>query len=171
MPRVWEAQATSDDKPLEWLLLSTLPVETRQQASERVSWYRHRWFIEQYHKALKTGCRMEDSQLPQAAALIRLLGFLSIVAVRLLQVESTARTQPELPATQVVDAQMLEFLCQLRHLDPANITVYRFWRDLPQFGGFLGRKHDGEPGWQTLWRGWNYFYPRFEGYLIAKQCG
>jgi hypothetical protein len=73
---------------------------------------------------------MEDSQLQQGAALTRLLGFLSIVAVRLLQVESVARTQPELPADQMVDAQMLEFLYQLRQIDPASMTVYRFWREL-----------------------------------------
>ncbi len=51
------------------------------------------------------------------------------------------------------------------------MTVQEFWREVARFGGFLARKHDGEPGWQTLWQGWNYLYPRFEGYLMGKQCG
>ena len=156
---------------MEWLLLSTLPIETADQAHERVRWYRNRWIIEQYHKALKTGCRMEHSQLQHGAALTRLLGFLSIVAVRLLQVETVVRTVPTLPACGIVDHDLLAFLCLLRKRDPASMTVKEFWRAVAKFGGFLARKHDGEPGWQTLWRGWNYFYPRFEGYLLAKRCG
>jgi hypothetical protein len=108
-------------------------------------WYRNRWLIEQYHKALKAGCRMEASQLQQGQALTRLLGFLYVVAVRLLQVESAARTVPDLPADRTVDTEMLVFLGHLRHLDPASITVYQFWRELAKLGGFLARKHDGEP--------------------------
>lgn len=169
--RVWEDPAPAGEPPLEWLLLSTLPIENAAQASERVNWYRHRWVIEQYHKALKTGCGMERSQLKDAAALTRLLGLLSIVAVHLLQVETLARSVPDLPASQAIDRQLLEFLCHLRQIDPASMTVYQFWREVAKLGGFLARKHDGEPGWQTLWRGWHYLYPRFEGYLLAQRCG
>lgn len=169
--RIWEEAPPAEEKPLEWVLLSTLPIDTAQQAHERAAWYRCRWLIEQYHKALKTGCRMEDTQLQQGDAVQNLLGFLSVVAVRLLQVETLARTVPELPADQAVDPQLLEFVCRLRHLDSAQMTIYQFWREVAKFGGFLGRKHDGEPGWQTLWRGWNYLYPRFEGYLLGKNCG
>jgi hypothetical protein len=88
-----------------------------------------------------------------------------------LQVESTARSVPDLPAARVVDAQLLEFVGQLSHLAPASMTVYQFWREVARYGGFLGRKGDGEPGWQTLWRGWQYLYLRFEGYRLGKQCG
>ena len=169
--RVWEDTVPAGEPPLEWLLLSTLPIENAAQARERADWYRHRWIIEQYHKALKTGCGMEQSQLHDAHALTRLLGLLSIVAVHLLQVETLARSVPDLPASQAVDWQLLEFLCRLRQMDPANMTVYQFWREVAKLGGFLARKRDGEPGWQTLWRGWHYLYPRFEGYLLAQKCG
>lgn len=169
--RVWEVTPPVGEPPLEWLLLSTSPIDTAAQARERVAWYRHRWLIEQYHKALKTGCRMEQSQLHDGQALMRLLGFLSIVAVRLLQVQSLARSAPDLPASRTVDIQLLEFLCHLRQINLVDMTVHRFWREVARLGGFLARRHDGEPGWQTLWKGWNYLYPRFEGYLIGKQCG
>ena len=78
---------------------------------------------------------------------------------------------PDLPATRVVDAQLLVFVCHLRDLDPTSMTLYQFWREVARYGGSLGRKGDGEPGWQTLWRGWEYLYPRFEGYLLGKQYG
>ena len=147
---IWECDAEEGQKPLEWILLSTLAVENAEQAYERVEWYRRRWLIEQYHKALKTGCGMENSQLQDGAALRRLLGFLSIVAVRLLQVETVARTAPKLPATRMVDPQMLTFVCALRKRDASTMTAYEFWREIAKCGGFLARKHDGEPGWQTL---------------------
>lgn len=102
---------------------------------------------------------------------MRLLGLLSIVAVRLLQVQSLARSTPDVPAARVVDAQLLMFVCHLNDLDPASMTVYQFWREVARYGGFLRRKGDGEPGWQTLWRGWQYLAPLFIGYLIGKQCG
>lgn len=112
MLRVGEATPPQAGKPLEWLLLSTLPIDTADQAHERVTWYRNRWLIEQYHKALKTGCRMEDSPLQHGAAPSRLPGFLSIVAVRLLQVETLARTVSTLPADRAVDHELLTFPCR-----------------------------------------------------------
>lgn len=169
--RVWETGAPDGEQPLEWLLLSTLPIENAEQARERADWYRHRWVIEQYHKALKTGCGMEQSQLHDVNALTRLLGLLSIVAVRLLQVETVARSTPDRLASQAVDSRLLAFLCRLRRVDPASMTVYQFWREVAKLGGFLARKRDGEPGWQTLWRGWTYLSPRFEGYLLGLRCG
>jgi hypothetical protein len=93
---------------------------------------------------------LEDAQLRQGAALTRLL---SIVAVRLLQVQSLARPTPDVPAARVVAAQLLVFVCYLSDLDPASMMAYQFWREVTRYGGFLGRKGDGEPGLQTLWRG------------------
>ena len=106
----------------------------------------------------------------QGAALMRLLGLLSIVEVRLLQVESLARSTPDVPAARLVDAQLLVFVCHLRDLDPLSMTVCQVWREVARYGGFLGRKGDGEPGWQTLWRGWQYLTALLIGYLVGKQC-
>jgi hypothetical protein len=102
---------------------------------------------------------------------MRLLGLLSIVAVRLLEVESVARAKPALPAVRLVDAQLLKFVSQLSHLESASMAVHQFWREVAGYGGLLGRKGGGEPGRQTLWRGWQYLDPRFEGYLLGKRYG
>lgn len=112
--------------------------------------------MEEYHKALKTGCAMEQRQLRSAQGLRALLGFLAIVAVRLLQLRMIARAAPDTPASQVVGPALVETASQLGGGSTATMTTGQFWRTVAglRLGGFLGRKGDGEPGWQTLWRGW-----------------
>jgi Transposase DDE domain len=62
--RVWEEQARDAEEPLEWMLLTSVPTITLEQAWERVEWYQHRWLVEDYHQCLKSGCRIEERQLP-----------------------------------------------------------------------------------------------------------
>src|SRR5437764_9321273 len=78
--RVWEEQAPEGEEPLEWVLLTSVPTTTLEQAWERVDWYRHRWLVEDYHQCLKSGCRIEQRQLQSVDGLIRLLGLLSPLA-------------------------------------------------------------------------------------------
>jgi len=86
--RVWEDKAPEGEEPLEWVLLTSVPTTTLDQAWERVEWYRHRWLVEDYHQCLKSGCRIEQRQLQTVDGLIRLLGLLSPLAVRLLQIRA-----------------------------------------------------------------------------------
>jgi Transposase DNA-binding/Transposase DDE domain len=76
--RVWEEQAPEGEEPLEWLLLTSVPTTTLEQAWERVDWYRCRWSVEDYHQCLKSGCRIEERQLQSVEGLMRRLG--SVVA-------------------------------------------------------------------------------------------
>jgi Transposase DNA-binding/Transposase DDE domain len=150
--RCWE---TSKRKhALEWILFTTVPVTDAVSALERIEWYRLRWVVEEYHKALKTGCAIEQRQLQRAQGLLALLGLLAIVAVRLLQLRTVARSAPDTPASQVVEPELLETVVRLRGRSASPMTADQFWRAVAGFGGFLGRKGDGNPGWQTLWRGW-----------------
>lgn len=150
--RVW--QPTSLGKPLEWVLFTTVAITDVSDALMQVEWYAMRWTIEEYHKCLKTGCAIEQRQLTTADRLERLLGFLAIVSVRLLQLRTLARTDPTTPADPVVPATMLHVLRARLQLSPSPLTLVQFWHALARLGGFIGRKSDGEPGWQTLWRGW-----------------
>ena len=156
--RCWE---NSEDKDaLEWILFTTLPIESSDTAKEILSWYAHRWLIEEYHKCLKTGCSMEDRQLHRGSALKALLGFLSLVSLRLLQLRWLSHQQPDRPALEVVPALWLELLRARTDFSSDSVaawSVSTFWRHLAQLGGFIGRKSDGSPGWQTLWRGWFRF--------------
>ncbi|HEX8847545.1 MAG TPA: IS4 family transposase [Pyrinomonadaceae bacterium] len=151
--RCWEGCGQAEQ--IEWILFSTVEVQEAAQAREQVQWYASRWVIEEYHKCLKTGCRMEARQLESAAGLKALLGFLSIVAFRLLKLREYARTQAERPAEEVVAEELVEVVrARLEIVRGEPLTVRQFWHGVARLGGFIGRKSDGEPGWQTLWRGW-----------------
>src|SRR5216683_5567370 len=99
--RVWEPQPPEGVQGLEWVLLTSVPTDTLEQAWERVAWYRARWIVEDYHQGLKTGCRVEQRQLQSYEALRRLLGLLAPAAVRLLQLRAAAREAPEQPASEI----------------------------------------------------------------------
>jgi hypothetical protein len=110
--------------------------------------------IEDYHKCLKTGCRMEARQLRSADRLQRLLGFLALVAVRLLWLRSLSRQDGDQLACQLIPEPLCQVIAyRLRQPEDA-LTLRAFWRAVANLGGFLGRKGDGDPGWQTLWKGW-----------------
>lgn len=152
--RAWEVEAPAGVAPLEWVLVTTLAVTDAESARQVIEYYEKRWLIEEYHKCLKTGCAMEARQLETAAGLEALLGFLSISAVRLLQLREASRQKPELPARQVIPPELLETIESYLKLPPGDLTMREFWRAVARLGGFLGRKSDGNPGWQTIWRGW-----------------
>ena len=81
--RVREVEAPAGVKPLQWILLTNHPVATLADAWERASWYEVRWVIEEYHKAMKTGCSIEEMQFTTAQALEPMIALLSAVAVTL----------------------------------------------------------------------------------------
>jgi hypothetical protein len=137
--------------PVRWVLHTSQTAETFEQAWQILEYYEARWLIEEFHKCLKTGCRLESRLYSTTARLEAVAGMLSVLAVRLLQMKSVARQQPELPAARVVPKAWLEMLRALRKR-PIH-TIRDFFRHLAGLGGFLMRKGDGEPGWITLWRG------------------
>ena len=165
--RVWEEQAPEGEEPLEWILLTSVPTTTLEQAWERVDWYRHRWLVEDYHQCLKSGCRIEERQLQTVDGLIRLLGLLSPLAVRLLQVRAYARSDPERPAHEVIEPLMLAVVAQRSGQSPLTMTVGSFWTEVARLGGYLARSHDGPPGWRTIWKGWLSLQTFLEGVHFA----
>ena len=118
---------------------------------------------------------MEQRQLQRAQGLLALLGLLAIVAVRLLQLRTVARSVPDTPASRVVEPELLETLVRLRGRSANPMTVDQFWRAVAGLGGFLGRRGDGNPGWQTLWRGWQRLQDLYWGVQAASipsdKCG
>src|SRR6266581_1030944 len=165
--RVWEEQAPEGEEPLEWILLTSVPTTTLEEAWERVDWYRHRWLVEDYHQCLKSGCRIEKRQLQTVDGLIRLLGLLSPLAVRLLQIRGYARSEPERPAHEVIEPLMLAVVAQRSGHSPATMTVGTFWTEVARLGGYLARSHDGPPGWRTIWKGWLSLQTLLEGVHLA----
>jgi hypothetical protein len=153
---VVEIDAPKGVTPIRWVLFTSLPVETFDDAWKVIGYYEMRWLVEEYHKAIKTGCATESRQLKAASRLEAFVGLTSVVAIRLLKLKSLARTKPEVPAQRVVPRVWLQMLKLARKgLNRVHdLTVGQFYREVAKLGGFLGRKSDGQPGWITIWRGW-----------------
>jgi hypothetical protein len=152
-----EEQTPPGVKPLEWLLLTTLPVITFEQAIEKLIWYTRRWGIEVLHRTLKSGCRIEQRQLAQADRLEACLAIDLVVAWRIYHLSKLGREVPQAPCTVYFDEAewkaLMVFTTQT-HLPPAEPPTLRdAMHRVAALGGFLGRKGDGEPGTQTLWLG------------------
>ena len=178
MSVVWvrEVDAPRGVKPVEWVLFTSLPVANFDDAWLIVQYYQCRWLVEEYHKALKTGCSVQMRLLRDASRLEAMVGLMSVVAVRLLQLKSVARSDPDQPAQSVVPTIWLQMLKAARKnlTRVHDLTVYQFYREIAKLGGFLGRKSDGEPGWITIWRGWEKLNTMIEAAKLAinfKKCG
>lgn len=165
--RVWEGDPPAGEEALEWILLTSLPTETCEQAWLRVDWYRCRWVVEEYHQCLKTGCRLEERPLRTLGRLLRLLGWLSPIAVHLLQLRDLARLAPDAAAAQVIEPVMCALVAAHAALPPEQLTVAQFWQEVARLGGYLAQRRDGPPGWKTLWKGWLHLQTMLEGVHLA----
>jgi hypothetical protein len=164
--RVWEPDAPAGVEPLEWVLLSSLPVESAEDLRQRQAWYALRWpTAEEFHQAEKTGCGEEELRFETAEAMAPMVALLSVVAVRLIQLRDAARHDPEAPAAAVASELEVRLVAGQRPgaAAAATMTVREFVRAVARLGGFLGRAGDGEPGWKTLWRGYQRLQDMVEG--------
>ena len=173
--QVREVDAPAGAEPIEWILLTSLAVKDFEDAWVVVGYYEKRWLIEEWHKALKTGCRVTQRQLKTKGRLEAMVALMSVVSVRLLQLKSVARTDPDRPARRLIPRRWIKMLQAVRkHLKKtASLTIGQFYRELANLGGFLGRKSDGDPGWITIWRGWQKLHLLVRGAELAghEKCG
>ncbi len=158
--------------PLDWLLLTTLPVATTAQCNDVIETYKLRWLIEDFHRVLKGGCRIEKTQLKTAERIEELLALLSAVAARLLALRQWARTEPDAPCTEVLSEDEWQVLWAYTRKRPlpdglSPLTMREAVRMIGRLGGHLGRKGDGMPGVKTLWLGWRDLQILVEGYHVS----
>jgi hypothetical protein len=172
---VVEARETSPPagaEALHWILLTSLPCQRLVELKRIVARYALRWWIEHYHKALKSGAGIEESQLEKGFRIENLLAVLAILAVRLVNTQWLARNRPDEP----VEAESFG-ACALELLSAKYETPKGGWTNgtvliaVAKLGGFLARKHDGLPGWQTIWRGWSKLICMGEGLEILREKG
>ena len=155
--RVWEDDPADDAKGLEWILPTSLGAETFGEAAQVAEGYGFRWLVEEFHKSEKTGCRVEERQLRDTDRLEPLIGLLSILAVRLLELKFVARQNPDAPASELFGDEAVTVMARYLQYPQTNLTVEQFWRGIGQLGGHPGRKSDGPLGWLRAWRGWQSF--------------
>jgi hypothetical protein len=174
---VTEKRSPKGRKPIRWLLLTTLCVTSLDDVRRIVTYYTRRWLIERFHYTLKSGCRIEQSQLREVARLGRLLALYCVVAWRLLWLLYLSRAEPDCPCVVALSDQEWRLLYlawqHLHHLDaPLPLTpptLSEAVRRIAQLGGFIGRKGDGDPGVQTLWRGLTRLQDIVLGAMLVTQ--
>lgn len=151
-------------QPLHWILLTSLPCDSWAAVQRVVGRYAARWWIEEYHKALKSGVGAEESQLESPEGLEALVGVLAVVAVRLLSTKLLARSRPEgEEAVQSFAREALAILEKKYGRPKGGWNNQTLLVATARLGGFLARKGDGLPGWQTIWRGWHRLMWMCEG--------
>ena len=168
---VEEGNAPAGVQPLQWLLLTTPPINGIADAERLVRWYTYRWRIERYPFTLKSGCRLEELQLETAERLRRALALYAMAAARLLHLTYLARREPEAPCEPAVSAEEWEVLW--RQFRPGEGLRRNRRRCGKRYGGSVGwgipgRKGDGEPGVKALWRGLRQLQAMVIGFRLAK---
>jgi hypothetical protein len=170
-----EVDAPAGAEPLHWVLLTSLPCTTWTEIRRVIGRYTGRWWIEEYHKALKSGTKVEESQLEKASRLEALIAILAVVAVRLLSTKMLARSQPDgRAAAESFGPEIIALLKKKFAAPKGGWTNENVLIAIARVGGFLARKGDGHPGWQTIWRGWHRLMWMVQGIESSKEtakCG
>lgn len=173
-----EVKAPKGEEPIEWLLATSLPLETAEDVLEKIKWYSFRWNIEVFHKVLKSGCGIEKSHLRHGDRLKKYIALLSVIGWRLFWLARVGRSHPNLPCTIILEShewQALHFWIRKTFQVPSKpptLEQATVW--IAKLGGFKARKSDGHPGIISLWRGWNELKNLAEYWLFFKKgktCG
>ena len=166
--RVWEKRPPSGEHAVEWILYTTEPIATKRDLEAVVDAYRSRWLIEEYFKALKTGCAFERRQLESFHALSNVLAVFMPIAWKMLLARSVSRAVPDAPADCLLDSVQLALLRHKLELKTTPQTVEAATFAVARLGGHL--RHNGRPGWQTLARGFEALAFMQAGWTAAQRA-
>lgn len=149
---VFEPKPPRGQPAVEWFLLTNLPADSDESIAFAVDCYRARWTIEEYFKALKTGCQFEKRQLESAPSLLNALAIFAPIAWRLLLLRHLARSDARAPATRALTPKQLEVLHAVaKNPLPTRPTARDAMLAVAALGGHL--KSNGDPGWLVMGRG------------------
>jgi hypothetical protein len=171
-----ERDAPAGRAPLQWKLITNLPVRSKAEAIEKIDWYAMRWKIETFHKILKSGCRAEDSRLQTADRLTNLIAIYCILSWRIFRVTMLNRAEPRAsPSDVFIDAE----IAVLDRVSPKKSgpefvpkTLSHYALQLAKLGGYLARMNDPPPGITVTWRGLKRLTDMVLGMqLAAETCG
>lgn len=169
---VSEVNPPPGDEPVEWLLLTSLPIDSVEQVQQIIQYYCVRWMIEVFFRVLKSGCRVEERRFEYMDRLLTCLAMYMIVAWRTLYVCRLGRSCPEICCEAVFEPAEWKSVWKVaRREDPPRNPppLGDFIRLVAQLGGYINRKRNDPPGPQTVWIGlqrmhdfatcWQHFGP------------
>jgi hypothetical protein len=162
---------TQVKKPIDWMLLTTVPTNSFEQACQRLDWYSRRWGIEVYHRTIKSGCRIQDRRLDHTDDLQTCLAIDLVVAWRIYYLAMVGRQNPDQSCDQVFNKDEWQVLSAWATGKTAEKTptVQQMAHWLGRLGGWIARGKDDNPGTTTMWRGLVRLPNLVQGYLLAVQ--
>ena len=148
-----ELDPPTDRPPIDWKLVTNLPIGDLPAAVEKLEWYALRWKAEVFQKVMKSGCRAEEARLETAERLAKFLALIAVVSWRIFFLTMSARAKPEAePETALTPAE----IATLDSIDaaPAKPRILRrtlatYLLQIAMVGGYLARNHDPPPGNET----------------------
>ena len=161
----WEASPPPGEEPVDWVLFTTEPIDTVAELHTIIEHYQSRWIIEEYFKALKTGCSFEKRQLESYHSLSNGLAIFAVVAWRLLLMRAVSRASPGVDATAVLSVTQLQLLQHRLKLRKPLETAQQALFAVARLGGHL--KSNGDPGWLSLGRGFKKLLLLQSGWTAA----
>jgi hypothetical protein len=160
---------------IDWKLITDLPVDSNEEAIEKLHWYASRWKIETFHKILKSGCKAEESKLRTADRLVNLIAVFCILSWRVFWMTMMNRSSSGMPAPAVfskTECQLLDHLVPDRTRDSGvTKSLSSYIVKLARLGGYLARAGDPPPGNKVMWRGLCRLTDIQLGFEVAKDVG
>ncbi len=170
---VEEPNPPDDATPIQWLLVTTLPIDSLEQVQKVVSYYCIRWQIEIYFRTVKSGCRIEHRQFEMLGRLLNCLAVYSIIAWKIMYLCRLGRECPDLDCEVIFEpSEWKPVYMIIRNEEPPSTppTLNEMIRMIASLGGYVNRQST-QPGPQTLWLGlqrvhdfstaWKAFGPGF----------
>ena len=153
---VTEVDPPEGDTPVEWILLTSLPIDDVEQVRTVIQYYCVRWMIEVFFRTLKSGCRVEERRFEHIDRVLPCLAVYLIVTWRTLFVCRLGREFPEISCEAVFEPAEWKSVYHVVHKTPPPSTpptLQKMVRMVAQLGGYINRKRTDEPGPQTVWLG------------------
>lgn len=170
---LWVVHVVEDNPPedvegLEWFLLTTVEIQSVEDAEMCLRWYCLRWRIEDWHRALKSGCRIEDAAHKTAERLKRAIAINLVIAWRIMLMTLLGRETPELPAEVLfsdLEIEALDAYAKKKGFKPPT-QLGDAVSLVARIGGYLGRSRDPSPGHQLMWQGYSQLRIMCEGFAL-----
>jgi hypothetical protein len=161
-----EVEPPAGEKPVHWVLLCTLPVQTLADACRMLGYYARRWVIERLHYTLKSGLGAEKLQIDDAVSLSHALSLYYVVAWRLLHLTYTAREDPDWPAAEILDEDEIAVLAA--HTGRRVATAREALTEIARLGGYQPYRSAPPPGVKALWQGQRQLESMVLGWRLAR---